>query len=209
MVMMEEELNSIVYSKDVIEFVTVANEYCNFLENANHYKTSRALSVAQKILPLVYLKATLLPEVDKVFEEDIEKYVTELDYNILLQKWAAKFGEFDSYREVFAAGAEISDDAMEASISECLMDIYQNLKDFISAYSLGNEEVMNDALAECRFQFKEYWGQQLVNVLRAIHYLVATDADVDADDTAIKNTSQKEESDWVDGFFNQFRDDNI
>jgi hypothetical protein len=205
--MMEEELNGIVYSKDVIEFVTVANEYCNFIENTGHYKASRALSVAQKILPLIYIKATLLPAVDKIFEDEVERYVTELDYNVLLQKWAAKFGEFDSYREVFAAGAEISDDAMEASISECLLDIYQNLKDFISAYSLGNEEVMNDALAECQFRFKEYWGQQLVNVLRAIHYLVISDVDVDADESQAKNINQRDETDWVDGFFNQFRDD--
>ena len=42
---------------------------------------------------------------------------------------------------------------------------------------MGNDEVMNDALFECYLSFEEYWGQNLVNVLRAIHKLVYSDVD--------------------------------
>lgn len=207
--MNEDEINRIVYSKNVIEFVTVANEYCNFIEDTGRFKTSQALSVAQKLLPLVYLKTTLLPEIGKVLDEEIEKYVTELDYNLLLQKWAAKLGGNDGFREVFVPGAEFSEEAIEASISENLLDIYQNLKDFISSYSLGNEEVMNDALSECIFQFKEYWGQRLANVLRAIHHLMVSDIDLDGELDQKTGMGNNDEPGWVDSFFDQFRKDNL
>ena len=32
---MDSELNSVVFTKNVIEFVTVANEYCSFVENSD------------------------------------------------------------------------------------------------------------------------------------------------------------------------------
>lgn len=205
----EEGLNQVVYSKNVVEFVTVANEYCNFIEKIGNYSTGYALSLAQKLLPLVYLKATLVPNIERILEEDTEKFVTELDYNMLLQKWMQKLGEFDSYKEVFNPGMEFSEDALESSISENLLDIYQDLKDFISLYSLGNEEVMNDAISECSYQFREYWGQRLVNVLRAIHMLIVSETDLDEKKEIELNNDIKNESDWVDGFFNQFRDDNM
>lgn len=206
--MEEEGYNRIVYARNVIEFVTVANGYCSFIEQVNHYLPGPALSIVRKMLPLLYLKATLVPEVEKILDEDTEKFVTELDYNVLLQKWMKKLGENDSYREVFDPAGEFSDEALEASISENLLDIYQDVKDFIYLYSLGNEEVMNDALSECLFRFKEDWGQKLVNVLRAIHMLMVSGKDLDEAQNNSNEEEIRKESDWVDGFFNQFRDEN-
>ena len=67
---------------------------------------------------------------------------------------------------------QYSEEALESSISENIADIYQDLKDFILSYRIGTLEVMNDALGECRNNFEQYWGQRLVNGLRAIHNLV-------------------------------------
>ena len=44
---------------------------------------------------------------------------------------------------------------------------------------------MNDALVICREQFAEYWGQRLLNVLRALHavrYAAAADDEATAGD---------------------------
>ena len=54
------------------------------------------------------------------------------------------------------------------NISEDLADIYQAIKDFIFVFQLGLNETMNDSLAICQEQFKEYWGQTLVNSY--VHY---------------------------------------
>ena len=50
-----------------------------------------------------------------------------------------------------------------------LADIYQPIKDFICVFQLGLEHTMNDSLAICRELFAEFWGQRLVNVMRALH----------------------------------------
>ena len=174
---MENNIHQLIYSKNVIEFVTVANEFCRIIESAGKIQVKDNLQKLQKILPLLYLKATLLPETEVVLDEELEKYVSEFDYNLYSQKWLQALGENDSFYEVFDPSIQFGQETVTASISENLTDIYQPVKNFIISYSMGNDEVMNDALYECRFSFEEYWGQNLVNVLRAIHKLVYSDTD--------------------------------
>lgn len=170
--MSEADLHSVVYSKNVVEFVTVANEYCGFIEKVSHIPAEQNIRNLQKVLPLLYLKATLLPATEKMLDEELEKYVSELDYNVLQQRWLEALAEFDSYYEVFDPDIQFGEEMVTASISESLLDVYQDLKDFLNAYSLGDEEIMNDALYDCVTHFEDFWGQRLVNVLRAVHKLV-------------------------------------
>jgi len=178
--MSKAPFSEVVYSKNVIEFATVANEYCSFIEVVDQFKRKDFITRIQKLFPLLYLKATLLPEPDMEMSDDApEKFVAEEDYNFILHKLEIKFGQFDAYHEVFDPSIQYSDVALEASISENITDVYQDLKDFILAYRIGTIEVMNDALWECRNNFEQFWGQRLVNGLRAIHHLVYGDADLD------------------------------
>ena len=181
--MRKEPFTEVVYSKNVIEFATVANEYCSFIEAVDQFQRKDFITRVQKLFPLLYLKTALLPEPDIEMSDDVpEKFVSEEDYNFILHKLEAKFGQFDAYHEVFDPSMQYSDVALEASISENITDVYQDLKDFILAYRIGTLEVMNDALLECRNNFEQYWGQRLVNGLRAIHNLVYGIADLDETD---------------------------
>lgn len=201
--MSEESLNPLVYSKNVIEFVTVANEYCKFVEGAGSENARSLLGKTQKILPLLYLKASLLPELDSSEELTLEKSVTEVEYNFLQQRIMNLLGEHDDYQEVFDADMQFSDAPLTASISENLADIYQDLKDFIMLYRTGDELVMQESLWECQDNFKNYWGQKLVNSLRAVHSLIYSSVDFDQD---IRLPSEDEEEsnkpDWLNSLFN-------
>lgn len=171
---------------------------------ARGYPLPALADLTRKLLPLLYFKASLLPPVDTVSEEPLEKYVTEMEYNLHLQKWAVLLGEYDTYQEVFDPELQFGTEAVTASISESLLDIYQDLKDFLTSYSLGNEEVMNDALAECRAHFGEFWGQRLVNVLRALHQLVFSgDLEVGEKKPTEHPEGRRGTSGWVDRFFGE------
>jgi len=91
----------IVYSRNVVEFVTVANEFCQSVEQVNRISAKANLQKMQKLLPLLYLKAALLPQTERVLDEELEKYVSEFDYNVLHQKWLALLNENDNFYEVF------------------------------------------------------------------------------------------------------------
>ncbi len=205
-----EDFHSIVYSKNVVEFVTVANEYCNIIENIQRYSMEQNLQNLRRILPLLYFKATLLPENEKVLDEELEKFVSEFEYIRWQQRWMQALGEFDNYYEVFDPDIQFGQETVTASITENLMDIYQDLKDFLMSYSIGDEALMNDALNECSLHFDDFWGQRLVNVLRAVHKLVTDRVEFDkegraGDDKDIKPGTGN--PDWLDKFWGTASDD--
>ena len=165
---MEKESQTI-FDKNVIEFVTVAAEFCAFLERAESMKRSDFVDTSLKILPLLYLKASLLPPCERLGEEGLETYVTEEVYEILRLNLAELMGEKDDYLDVFVEDMVYSDQPIKKCISEDLADIYQDIRDFIFVFQLGLNETMNDSLALCQENFGLLWGQKLVNTLRALH----------------------------------------
>ncbi|MCZ4696246.1 DUF5063 domain-containing protein [Ancylomarina euxinus] len=170
---MEENFEHQVYDKNTIEFVTVANEFCILLESSGKISKMDFIDRSQKLLPLLYLKASLLPKVENQFDGEIEKFVGEGDWEYIRTAVIEKMGANDEYLEVFDDGMRDSDEPIVASISENFADIYQDLKDFLTSYRIASVDIMNDALWDLNNNFYQYWGQSVVNSLRAIHYLLA------------------------------------
>jgi hypothetical protein len=158
-----------VYSRNVVEFVAVANEFCKYAEHAQQLKGDELLKILQRILPLMYLKASLLPQLEPFFEDGNEKFVTEADWMNINDILTDKFGTANDYLEVFDEKINDTEGPVISSISENMADIYQDMKDFLLLYQTGTGEVMNDAIWECRMNFENFWGQKLVNSMRAIH----------------------------------------
>lgn len=171
-----------IYSKNIIEFVTVGAEYCAFLERTPELEKDEFIDKIIKILPLLYLKATMLSPEEPEEEAYTERFVTESMYESVRMSIESLLGEDDNYLEVFQTDMKYSEEPLAASISEGLADIYQDLKDFISVYRLGNEPQMLESLYICYENFVSYWGQQLVNVLRALHNVRYSTHDDDDDD---------------------------
>ena len=161
--------SQVIFDRNVIEFVTVAAEFCGFLERAEGTKRDKFVDTSLKILPLLYLKASLLPECEMMSDEYPENYVTEETYEILRMNIASVLTEKDDYLEVFLPDMAYSDTPIKKCISEDLADIYQDIKDFIFIFQLGLNETMNDSLVICKENFGNIWGQKLVNTLRALH----------------------------------------
>ena len=161
--------SQVIFDRNVIEFVTVAAEFCGFLERAEGMKRDKFVDTSLKILPLLYLKASLLPECEMMSDEYPENYVTEETYEILRMNIASVLTEKDDYLEVFLPDMAYSDKTKKKCISEDLADIYQDIKDFIFIFQLGLNETMNDSLVICKENFGNIWGQKLVNTLRALH----------------------------------------
>ncbi len=203
---MEENLHPIVYSKNVLEFVTVANEYCNQLEGVEGLSAKDFFSVTTRILPLLYIKASMLPKTEPVLDENIEKTVREEDYVRIQHALLAKVGAHDDFLEVFVPNNDLDQKEVASSISENLTDIYQDVKDFLFAYRIGVDEIMNDALAEVVSAFELYWGQKLVNVLRACHNVLYGDNDLDEEEDIQLDSNEGAAGDKNNDWFNKFQD---
>lgn len=161
--------SQIIFDRNVIEFVTVAAEYCVFMEQAEQIKQDKFVDTSLKLLPLLYIKAAMLPDCERLEDEPLETCVTEDVYEVIRMNLANLLAEKDDYLEVFMPDMVYSDQPIKRCISEDLADIYQDIKDFIFVFQLGFNETMNDALVVCRENFGTLWGQKLVNTMRALH----------------------------------------
>lgn len=169
---MNNDNNSSVYERDILELVTVAVEFCAYVENAAEKDRKIFISTMQKLLPLLYLKGVLAPKYELTEECDadcLSSFVSMENYDIVRNNVAFVMGEYDSFLDVFVEDMKYSDTPILSSVSENIADIYQDLKNFVYAYKDGTEEMRYDAIVMCKSNFENYWGQRLVNVLRALH----------------------------------------
>ena len=186
-----------VYSRNVVEFVAVANEFCKYAVHASELNGDEMLKIMQRILPLMYLKASLLPQLDPFFEDGNEKFVTEADWTVINETLKKKFGTANDYLEVFDEKINDSEGPVVASISEDMADIYQDIKDFLLLYQTGTGEVMNDAVWECRMNFENFWGQKLVNSMRAIHMFIYSGEEIGkVEKKSEQNDENRNTADW-------------
>jgi len=181
--------SQVIFDRNVVEFVTVAAEFCKFLEQAEGTKRQAFVDTCLKILPLLYLKTSMLPECETMGDEAPETFVTEETYEVLRMGIAGILAEKDDYLDVFVSDMKYSDQPITRYISEDLADIYQDIKDFIFVSRLGLNETMNDSLAICQENFRLYWGQKLVNTLRALHEVRYAQSDEDGEDDAESDDS--------------------
>jgi len=190
------DIKNIVYSRNVVEFVTVAREFCAFLENVKTHNRKSFITASQKLLPLLYYKASILPETEPILDEENEKFVTEDYYFDIQNNLKQLLGANDDFLEIYDPRADEGEGQYTASISEYLSDIWQDLKNFTMLYQAGNADIMNDALWECRSNYKEYWGIRLANTIKAMHILLFSGIDLDQEDEEKEDSKEVNTSNW-------------
>lgn len=166
-----KNMNEAIYNKNVIEFVTVCGEYCSFIENAASLKKEEFISKSAGILPLLYLKASLIPKPEYQLSGENESFVTEADYAFLRTNIENLLEDDDLFIELpvlIEQGQGLNE---TAALSELFADIYQDTMNFISNYRIGNEEVMNDSLSECINNFEDFWGSRLLILVTTLHQI--------------------------------------
>lgn len=176
-----------VYSHQVVEFTTVAREYCLLCENAPRYTKADFIRVATRMLPLLYLKAAMLPQLERILDDELQDSVDEFQYEQIRSAISQKLTRHDDYLEVFKDDFKLSETPVVASISEDMADIFQDLRNYCESYRIGIEEIMNDAVCRVTEQFETYWGQRLCNAMRALHSVLYGSDDLTDEPAATKD----------------------
>ncbi|PIP54888.1 MAG: DUF5063 domain-containing protein [Bacteroidetes bacterium CG23_combo_of_CG06-09_8_20_14_all_32_9] len=186
-----------VYSRNVIEFVTVAVEFCNYIEQSKKVEASQFSSAMLKIFPLAYLKASMLPEIVSEEENFNGTFVTEEIYNYIQEIISAKLAENDLVCEVPETVSQNGENTI-ATLSEIIADIYQDLKNFVMSYRTNKENIMAESLWTCKQNFEQFWGTRLLAAQPAFHKLVYGNTDWQVVKSNERKTANKVYTDnWI------------
>ncbi len=168
---MGKESKEIVQSRNVLEFITVANELCIFLEENDKYDIAFIYTYLQKVLPLLYLKGTMLPDIFVDDEDANERFVTLEQWEKIYLALLGKTATTDSF--YFIGDDDGSDNKpQKGSIAENLADIYQDLKDFLLLYQKNMLAAQQNAVHACRVLFETNWGIKALLTHTAIHNML-------------------------------------
>jgi hypothetical protein len=157
-------------SRNVIEMITVANEYCLFLESIEKYTKEDIISYFQKICPLLYIKGATLPFVSVENPDLNERFVTEENWLNIYNEVKAKLGKDDDFWMVDYNDDDYSN-PVKTSVAEYLTDIYQDMKDFILLYQRNTKAARENAVSECKLLFERHWGFRCIEIHKIFHYL--------------------------------------
>ena len=91
---MEED--NYLYSQTVLDFVTVSTEFCKYLEQCEGTDLDNFTQIMRGLLPMLYLKATLINDVPEVAGWN-EKKLTESDYEYIRSSVARIMGDKDDF----------------------------------------------------------------------------------------------------------------
>ncbi len=166
-------------SKERIEFITVSLETCSFIEQAQRFEKHDFVAKLLKILPLIYLKASLLEMPERNYEELPERFVSEYDYERIRLSLVDLLQADDDFLTVYNPDMQLSETPVYATVSELIADIYQELKDYVMCCQFNEEEVQNDALWVCLTGFTEHWGLKLLSAMQALHVVHCNGGDDD------------------------------
>ncbi len=161
--------NHPVYSKNVLEVLTVANDYCLALSKAEDTPTTNLVEYLQKVFSLLYLKCSLLPEVVVQNPEANERFFTEEEWETLFNLLRNKFKKDDEFWVVDESANH--HDPIKISLAECLTDVYQALKDFLLLYQKSTLDAKENAVNDLNISFAKELGYNLLDAHRQIHYI--------------------------------------
>jgi len=161
--------SNILYSHEVLEFVKSAQDFCRWVEDPDISDKKSFIRDGLGIITRLYSYIIQISGIEPVFNELNEKFVTEEDWARIYRKITTVLGEQDDYLDIPDISEFDRTELITRKISEDISDIYQDLRDFLEVFRNSPEEIMNDALWECKTTFENIWGEKLLRVTRAMH----------------------------------------
>lgn len=170
-------VHNYVYSSEMVEFVKAANGCCTFLDELQGTEGRDFIIDMVRHLSGVYFTFLSTGESEPIMDSSGEATVTEQEWSSMFQRVARILGPHNDILRMADEGEFDRSELVKHTISEDLADMYQELRDFLAIYSLGIEELMNDAAWELKERFGEHWGAKLLRALLALHELFVSGVD--------------------------------
>ncbi len=159
----------------VLEFVEITKNTVELIESASRITPKDFLVQCQYMLPLLYAKACQLPSLENELQGELEYYVTPEHYEYIKTSLKEKLGDLDVTIHLEDNFLMNTEDYFHVEVSELFADIYQDIGNFMAQYRDGDEQIRNDAVWECKYNFEHHWGIRTLMLTEQLHRLIVSE----------------------------------
>lgn len=159
---------------NILTLIALSNEFCESCENARNAQRDDFIATMTRLLPRLYITAQgINPDFLEVDYDDVylQQALDEEQYNQIRGDISALLGEEDTYLEAFEQDMKYSETPIAVTISENLADIFQVCYNFVETVKDATDETTVEAANGVAYDFRNYWSQSVVNVMRPLNQL--------------------------------------
>ncbi|OFX81543.1 MAG: hypothetical protein A2X12_06205 [Bacteroidetes bacterium GWE2_29_8] len=160
------ENEQITQSKNVIDFFALVSEFCIYTNEVGNYSLNHILNFYQRILPMIYIKATFLPELN---QEDVfaQTFMSDENFEEIMNEIRKKTNDVDFY---YALENTLENEpGMVYSFAYDVALIYRYSKDFLNLFQQNLTTSKLSAIEYAKSTFISNWGKVLLRLQRNIH----------------------------------------
>ena len=158
-------------TNSIDSFAELAALYCSLVEHHDDYSTEAFVGRVRELLPLLYYRALKLPEVETT-DEEIDREISHEEWSRMFGSLLHKLGSNDFYWKIYDPLKMEHGEAVAASLSDDLADIWRDLKHGILRWPTTDTTTRQEIVWDWRFSFHHHWSNHIVDALRAINWIV-------------------------------------
>ncbi|MDR1879201.1 MAG: DUF5063 domain-containing protein [Bacteroidales bacterium] len=150
------------------DLLFLAGRYCTFLENTDAFSESQITEYLVQLLAMLYVKGTMIPAFEIEDNSACEQFLTEEQYESVYLRLKEKIKDID----FFESYDRDLNETQTQSVCELLVDIYQDMKNFVLGYGKNRQSTQEGALWMVKDVFPLKWGKYISILLPYLHDLV-------------------------------------
>ena len=169
---MEQPIEKLVDTKEVLDFLVTARQFCSFIESTT--KSGEGfMAESQHLLLHLYQLASNLPWTSLEHDEKFDDQLPKEEFEKILVSLSNKIGNERFYWDVF--NPTLQEEKTEANCGDLvddLGDIYRDIKYGLMIFDLGTMASCESAVWDFKFGLENHWGRHAVCAIKAMHFLV-------------------------------------
>jgi hypothetical protein len=158
-------------TKPVVDFVEVAREYCQLIDDRDQKTAIQLLQAIFVYLPRLCLYGLGLPEIKRSLDYDLPQRSQE-EWQNLYKSLQNKLEGYDVYFEVFDPYDDKDHESISQTVSDDLSDIYFDLKSGLKEWSRASVAEQRSIIWDWKFGFASHWGHHATGAFRTLFSLL-------------------------------------
>ncbi len=153
------------YKKNIDELISTIREYCSLVENFINYEAKDFFTRVSQLFSRISYAMLALPSIPFSNVPDKDLKHKQID----IKGIKIKFGEIIYH---YSFNPFKKDEPVSNDLILDIIEIYDDLKEELEKYDMGEDELKQDALWQLQFGYVSHWGRHMAVAQSVIyHYL--------------------------------------